>query len=892
MRFGAVSAIFGLSVVALAQPEVVGNVRVEALTPNLVRIELKGPNGFEDRPTFHVFKRDWADVSLRRTEDGSSVTLTGPSWKVVIPKDAQDLSQVQVLDANGSPIYSDFANAKNSVWLPEPENVPPAWAFKDGPRLAPSSFGLTPAKSGDPLPETSGWDLANDSPDVYVFVPNHDYRTLRKDFLDLTGHTELPPFYMFGFIDSKWYAYTEQSALARIDDYRRRQIPLDVLVLDTDWRISGSHGYIPDSKLLPNLPRFFEEAHAKHVRVMFNDHPEPQAKTALDPKELNYRYDHLSNILGQGLDVWWYDRNWNVGLVEPLPGLRKEAWGMKLYHDMTLRERPNRRPVIMANVDGIDNGFRNSPPNVVTHRYPVQWTGDTSPTYDTLRRAVENALVSGVQGVNPYVLEDLGGHVAMPSPDLYVRFLEYGAFCPIMRVHCTLNLDHAPWIFGPEAEKITTDFIKLRYRLLPLIYESAHKATTLGEPIVRRLDLQYPKYPQAARNDQFLLGDGLLVAPIVSDREHFGLDAKLFHTPDGQPGLKGEYFANQTLEGDPSVVRTDPSLNFNWGEGSPDPKIPVDHFSARWTGTIGPIPGETPFHLAVTADDGVRVWIDDQLVVDQWHAEDSVTTEAAIELAPGSTHKLKVEYFEITGSALCRLEALGRKDQAGQRTVWIPPGQWTDLWTGKTLLGPNSIRVFCSLSQAPLYVKAGTVIPLAPDMQYTGQKPWSPLTLEVFPSREAAKTEIYEDDGQTNEYKKGAFRTTEATFQIKGDELIGHIQPNFQASNPILPANRSWKIRVHVPDGFVFRSASANGNDVPAKLLSKSGEAGMPLTGSGPSLDGQVLEFELPTRNVSQHWQIIVKGDWPARGPRALRSRPVGGYFRKSRQAGLSVSSV
>ncbi len=93
------------------------------------------------------------------------------------------------------------------------------------------------------------------------------------------------PLYAFGLWDSRWYDYSEATALAQIDSYRVRNIPLDVLVCDTGWRQNASTGYQPDTNLFPDLPRFFAEAHTKNVRVMFNDHPEPVAAGALDPAE-------------------------------------------------------------------------------------------------------------------------------------------------------------------------------------------------------------------------------------------------------------------------------------------------------------------------------------------------------------------------------------------------------------------------------------------------------------------------------------------------------------------------------------------------------------------------------------------------------------------------------
>ncbi|MGH7979990.1 MAG: TIM-barrel domain-containing protein, partial [Limisphaerales bacterium] len=443
---------------------VVGNVRVELLSGSLVRLELKGPEGFEDRPTFHVLTRHWPGALYNLKTNGQVVAIETANYVVDVPENAVSLDGVQVKAADGLTLYQYNGVLTNSVWLPAPSGNPQVWSFADTPRIVPPQWGLTPAPPGNRYhPQTSGWDLDNDAPDVYVFVPRGNYFQLRRDFLKLTGPSEMPPLYAFGAFDSRWHDYSEATALQQIEDYRARRIPLDVLVVDTGWRMGASIGYQPNTNLFPNMPRFFKEAHERHTHVMFNDHPEPQAATALDPKELNYRWDGLTGLLNEGLDFWWFDRNWMVALKTPAPNLRKEVWGMRLYHDITLRDRPGCRPLIMANVDGIDNGIRNRPMDVASHRFSIQWTGDIGPGYAYLRRGVENAVHAGVCSMFPYMSQDLGGHIADPTPEGYIRWIEYGALSPVYRPHCTYNHERMPWVFGPQAEAVARRFLDMRY---------------------------------------------------------------------------------------------------------------------------------------------------------------------------------------------------------------------------------------------------------------------------------------------------------------------------------------------------------------------------------------------------------------------------------------------
>ena len=121
----------------------------------------------------------------------------------------------------------------------------------------------------------------------------------------------------------------------------------------------------------------------------------------------------------------------------------------------------------------------------------------------------------------------------------------------------------------------------------------------------------------------------------------------------GSRGLKGEYFNNDSLQGEPALARTDEKINFRWGDASYDENGPVDHFSARWTGYFVP-PSEDDYKFYVSADDGVRLYIGDERVIDDWQRHAETLDTFSKHLSAGHPYRIRLEYFENTGTATAR----------------------------------------------------------------------------------------------------------------------------------------------------------------------------------------------------------------------------------------------
>ncbi len=821
-----------------------GQVRVELLRDTLVRIETRGPKGFENRPSFTVEKRTgWDEVAFTETTENGFRVVKTAAYTVCVPLHAQSAEGCYITGPDGCELWRFETDTDSNVVLPSPSDELQSWYFTDTPRVIPSEAGYANTKNTAPY---NGWDLDNQAQDLFVFLPGGDYATFTKDFTDLTGKSEMISLNLLGFWDSRYYEYTQDTAWQQIKDYYDRGYPLDVLVIDTDWRQQINNrgtGYTLSRSHFPTFELFADKVHKEGVSLVFNDHPEPTAGNTnlLQPYEIYYRNTNLKKLLAKGLDYWWYDRNWwttvnpiHEDLSRYVTGMYAYRWITQSYYEEKAGSGYARRPLIMANVDGVGNGTYEYPSELAAHRYTLQWTGDIGASAASLQQEIGNMTFLSTASLLPYTSSDLGGHTSEVTPEQYVRWLQYGALSPIMRVHCTKPYSRMPWLYGDTVEAVAHRYTDLRYRLLPLFYALAHENYETGAPLLRRVDVAYPQYAEADRDDEYLIGDSLLVAPIAESEPRCEDYA---FTADGQEGLRGEFYPNTDFSGEPEVVTHDRRIDFDWVFDAPNGLSVSDYFTVRWTGQL--TVGEKPLYFTAYADDGVRVWIDGEQVIDGWDTFN--TTFETDWLEAGSTHDIKIEYCDGNNHAHIFFTAYTEGDVS--REVFLPDGVWTDVWTGERYTGPDTIAVSHPLETSPIFVKQGSVIPLADNMKNTNSGDWSHLTLDVYPGTESSSVTLYEDDTDTVAYKDGKFRTTEITLAGGATQTltIYPAEGSFTGSRAF--RNRDYTVRVHGrSDWGELTAATRNGKAVTFTKVERDANAD-PLANTGGARDADVYEF-------------------------------------------------
>jgi alpha-glucosidase len=249
--------------------------------------------------------------------------------------------------------------------------------------------------------------------------------------------------------------------------------------------------------------------------------------------------EKLNMLLKQGVKGFWNDMNEPSVWGQAFPDLVMfddngfTATHKKIHNVYALEEAK-------ATFDALQKYSPNERHFVLTRagfagiqRYAAVWTGDNVANEEHLKLACLMPQGLGLSGVS-FVGSDVGGFIGIPSPRLYTRWMQIGAFTPFFRGHSALNQsDKEPWAFGGETENRVRDAISLRYKMLPFLYNEFHNSAITGLPIMRSMFLNYQDDDECY-NDisqyQFMLGDNLLVAPVLSETSNY----KTLYLPAGK----------------------------------------------------------------------------------------------------------------------------------------------------------------------------------------------------------------------------------------------------------------------------------------------------------------------------------------------------------------------
>ncbi len=486
---------------------------------------------------------------------------------------------------------------------------------------------------------------AADSIDYYFFY-GPEFDDIIAAYRNATGAAPLWPKWAYGFWQCRERYSSQQQILDTVAEFRKRQIPIDLIV--QDWQYWGSHGwgaYEWDTSHYPNPEEMIQSLHQQNVRFMISVWSNPQGKAGADLKAHNYvipgtdwvdvlnpaarelRWKYLNDAFFKiGADAWWQDATEpgddgnamaNRSVFLGSGDLYRNAY--PLFANQTVYEgqretSTDKRVCILT---------RSAFPG--QQRYATAlWSGDIAGNWETLRRQIPAGLNVCLTGL-PYWTTDCGGffrprdqYQSEDYAELLIRWFQFSTFCPVQRMH-GYQSETEFWKF-PRAQETLIEYDRFRYRLLPYIYSVAWQVTHDGYTIMRALPMDFRGDSKVYDIcDQYMFGPAFLVSPVM------------------------------------------------------EPK-------------------------------------------------------------------------------------------AFSRSVYLPaPTGWTNFWSGESFISGERVDVSAPQEVIPLFVRAGSIIPLGPYLQYSNEKPADPIELRIYPGKNGLFT-LYEDEGDNYDYEKGVYATIDFSW--------------------------------------------------------------------------------------------------------------------------------
>jgi Glycosyl hydrolases family 31/Domain of unknown function (DUF5110) len=570
-----------------------GNARFTVLTPQLIRMEWAADGKFEDHASLVFLNRKLPVPTFTSADDPDSQEL-------VIKTSALELRYKSNVDPSGKFTSGNLEvtftlNGQPVVWHP---GMPDTGNLMGTTRTLDGALG---DKTKDPIEpgllSRDGWTLVDDSSrplfdsadfsfvngegspwpwvmqrppgdrqDWYFFGYGHDYKQALGDYTLIAGRIPLPPRFAFGAWWSRYWAYSDQELDDLVRDFRQNDVPLDVLVIDMDWHLTfgpsgagekpkdqsghtmGWSGYTWNKLLFPDPEQFLKHVHEEGLKATLNLHPASGVQPwedaypamaramGIDPATKKYVPFDITNkkfatnyfnllhhpLEKQGIDFWWLD--WQQEDDTKTPGVNP-TWWLNYVH-FSDQAREGKRPLLFHRWGGLGN-----------HRYQIGFSGDTISVWESL--AFQPWFTATAANVGyAYWSHDIGGHMpGAVGPELYTRWLQFGAFSPILRTHTTKNPDaeRRIWAYPEPYADIMRGIYHLRYALLPYVYTEARRTYDTGVAFLHPLYYDWPEAPEAYSNkEEYVFGVNMIVSPVVAPGDKItGLASKTVWLPAG-----------------------------------------------------------------------------------------------------------------------------------------------------------------------------------------------------------------------------------------------------------------------------------------------------------------------------------------------------------------------
>ena len=608
------------------------NLKIEFCTPSILRIRSSKTKDFRANEPYMVTRYNWDQVDFKKEENSAKISYTTSKIKLEIQKSPFKLS---IFDLQGNLLSEDAVNQKSSsetITKTSKKLQANEHFFGFGERMdfldrrgksvhlevgrgigKPHIIGAYNVLEANysPVPffmSTKGygifyhtsypsdWDMGKTDPEIYSFSsedPEVDYYfiygpdlpKILDHYTSITGKSPMLPKFAMGlhvgtYSGGTWGHEEETSAnypVSLVEKFREFQIPVDVLHLDSTWRMFGENGGSGATtfewrETFTNTEQMFDSLYALnlnavglHVRPRFDNGK--KLRLLDEAREAGYVYPEPNNsgefvnFFDEDAVNWWWE-NGAMRVAEQGAMFFKtdegSAFGRKANEsDKTgpqgeeIKSLHNIFPVAYAKApftkyqeyNGIRGMNHTREGYAGIQRYPFIWAGDWPSEWQYFEPVIKAGLNIGMSGVG-YWSHNMGGFEHVADPELYIRWCQFGFFSPIAHL---FGMEHPnykePWNYGEEAQKIFKQYDDFRYSLIPYIYSTAYQNHKNGMPLMRALVLDYQDDPNVYEiTDQYLFGDSMMICPITTK----GAQTRVVYLPEGE---WTNYWTGETFKG-------------------------------------------------------------------------------------------------------------------------------------------------------------------------------------------------------------------------------------------------------------------------------------------------------------------------------------------------------
>jgi alpha-glucosidase len=581
-------------------------VRVNAWSPNVIRVRYAPQGSFPADHSFAVVPDAFPDGAKAQIKDSTEAVIVDTGS--VQAKIFKSPLRVAFLDASGKVISEDRPNYPVSfngesyrVWksMPLEEHY-----FGLGDKMGPldrrdlsfslwntDTFGYQ--ESTDPIYKSipffigmlngsaygifldntyrSSFEFGKEFRDAYsfgseageldyYFFYGPDPKRVVSDFTALVGRTPLPPLFALGYQQCRYSYYPEARVREVAGEFRKRNIPADVIYLDIDYQ-EKNRPFTIDRERFPHFEGMVKDLRQQGFKLITITDLHIAKHEGYKPYDEGIAHDYFvknpdgsvyvgpvwpgpsvfpdftrsavrawwgtlyTDFVKMGVRGFWNDMNEPAVFVPPTKTMPLDT--VHYVEERKTDHREIHNVFGMQNVRGTYEGLLKLQPDVRpfvltraayagTERYAATWTGDNTASWNHMRLSLSQLLGLGASGY-AFVGDDIGGFNGSPTPELLTRWMELGAFNPIYRNHAAKGTrNREPWVDGPEHEAIRKKYIETRYRILPYIYTGMEEASRTGVPLMRPMYMEFPSEAALATNgEEYMFGSGLLIAPKV-----------------------------------------------------------------------------------------------------------------------------------------------------------------------------------------------------------------------------------------------------------------------------------------------------------------------------------------------------------------------------------------